>query len=246
MQTAIQKNFNRACSTYDEHSQLQQESGRYLLGKTKPYVSPRPRCLDLGCGTGYTTQQLCRWLQPRHCTAIDSAKALLALSEARLPSTNTRCCHLDFDRPLPFPASSFDVIFSNMAVQWSTDLPALLAQTYHLLKQGGILCFSLPTTGTFNRLNARSVNDFHTRTALEAYLRTSGYSLLLSETHATDYAFQDPIAALRTLKAIGANTVKTRFPALRGKGWLNKLFIQPSKEVRLDYHISYFVARKTQ
>ena len=67
----IQHSFNRAASSYDDHCHAQQRAGSKLIQLIKPLHAQAERVLDLGCGTGMTTQQLASQYDYQDFHAID-------------------------------------------------------------------------------------------------------------------------------------------------------------------------------
>lgn len=107
---------------------------------------------DLGCGTGELTRVLADRLPNSDTLGIDSSREMLAKSG-------------DFARPgLRFEASdildlsgTFDVIFSNAALQWVPDHDALLARLWTHLAPDGQLAVQVPSN--FDHPSHRLLND---------------------------------------------------------------------------------------
>ena len=114
---------------------------------------PGPRVLDLGCGDGALTAWLHRRLQARDTLGIDHAPAMLAAASAHA-GDGLRFEQADIATFAP--SEPFDVVFSNAALQWLPDHPALLARLASWLAPGGQLAMQMPA-------NDRAVT--HTRAA---------------------------------------------------------------------------------
>ena len=76
--------FNKAANTYDDHSSTQQHAGKKLISLLLNDCRRADRMIDLGCGTGTTTEQLAKRIHYQHFHAIDIADQLLAKTECRL------------------------------------------------------------------------------------------------------------------------------------------------------------------
>ncbi len=106
-------------------------------------VQPRPgmRVVDLGCGTGELTRELHVHLDARETVGIDSSPAMLAKA-AGFASDGLRFVAGDIDA---FSGEGdFDLIFSNAALQWVPDHPALLRRLTAALSERGQLAVQVP------------------------------------------------------------------------------------------------------
>jgi phosphoethanolamine N-methyltransferase len=96
--------------------------------------------LDVGCGLGVIDELLVREHGARSVTGIDIDPALLELMQRRIERARLT------DRirgqrvepgPLPFAASSFDVVFSKDAMVQIPDKAAIFAEVLRVLRPGG-------------------------------------------------------------------------------------------------------------
>src|SRR5262249_1998089 len=141
----------QAEETYDDNCQVQREIGNRLIELVVNDRREFQRIIDLGCGTGLVTAQLANQINYRDFHAIDIADLLLAKAKERLAHHSIQTYSAYFDR-LPTYDFSFDLVFSNMALQWSRCLIASLTCFASLLTPGGLFAFSIPLPGTFNEL----------------------------------------------------------------------------------------------
>lgn len=123
--------------TYERFAVERRQPFDDLLALVQP--CPGGRVVDLGCGTGALTAELHRHSQAAHTVGIDRSAAMLARAEEG-PG-------LQFDAGdlATFETSGFDLVFSNAALQWVGDHPALLARLVGALGPGGQLAFQVPT-----------------------------------------------------------------------------------------------------
>lgn len=103
-----------------------------------PELPPRPRVLDIGCGTGSQTRVLARLLDAQ-ITAVDIHAPYL--EELAREPVETRCLSMD---SLDFPPETFDLIWSEGAV-FVVGVSKALELWGPLLKPGGCLAFSEAT-----------------------------------------------------------------------------------------------------
>jgi ubiquinone/menaquinone biosynthesis C-methylase UbiE len=96
------------------------------------------RVLDLGCGDGLTPDKLglpSDW----QIIGIDVKPAAVSKARSNFPHRAFVCSAAE---KLPFKASSFDRVISNIALPY-TDIPRSLAEIYRVLAPGGTLLASL-------------------------------------------------------------------------------------------------------
>jgi trans-aconitate 2-methyltransferase len=106
-------------------------------------VQPRPgmRVVDLGCGTGELTVEVHRRLQASETLGVDSSAAMLAKSAA-FAGNGVRFERGDiggFTAPRPL-----DLVFSNAALHWLPDHPALLQRLTRAVAADGQLAVQVP------------------------------------------------------------------------------------------------------
>ncbi|MDX1696705.1 MAG: malonyl-ACP O-methyltransferase BioC [Thiohalobacterales bacterium] len=146
--------FERAAATYDAAAALQYEVGDRMMERLD-YIRLRPaRVLDLGAGTGRFASALLKRYRGADVVALDIAPAMLAQTQARGGwLRKPRCVCADAER-LPFADDSFDLVFSNLMLQWSGDLEATLAGLLRVVAPGGLLMFTTFGPDTLPELRA--------------------------------------------------------------------------------------------
>lgn len=104
-------------------------------------VEPRPglRVVDLGCGTGDLTALLHRTLAAARTVGVDSSSSMLASAPAE-PGLSFVC----EDIARFAPSTPVDLVFSNAALHWLPDHPALLRRLTSFLDAGGQLAVQVP------------------------------------------------------------------------------------------------------
>jgi malonyl-CoA O-methyltransferase len=131
-------------------------------------------------------------------------------SQSRLPA---RVC-ADIEQ-LPFAADHFDLLWSNLALQWVGDLEASLRGLHRVLKPGGLLMFSTFGPDTLKELREAfagldthaHVNRFVDMHDIGDMLVHAGYSHPVMEMERLTLTYAELKSLLRELKAIGAHTV---------------------------------------
>jgi malonyl-CoA O-methyltransferase len=236
----IQQAFDRAADSYDDHSHVQQQVGMKLIQLIKLAQPNAESLLDLGCGTGITTQALAAQYQYRDFQAIDIAPSLLKKAYERLHEKKIKINEMNFDR-LSNDYSSFDIIYSNMALQWSINLSILLQNLRSLLHEKAHLAFSIPLAGTFMELEPHcALNPFYEMEAISDFLIQHQYEIIKQEKENIILEFNHPLTALKSIKQIGANHVHQR----EHKGLKTQSSFAKFHAKKLTYVIGYFIARK--
>ena len=104
-----------------------------------PVAEPR-RVADLGCGPGNSTTLLrARWPEAE-IDGIDLAPEMLA--DARKSGIDAR--FIEADIATWTPQDSYDVIYSNAALQWLADHQTLLPRLLSFVRPGGALAVQVP------------------------------------------------------------------------------------------------------
>jgi len=134
--------FDRIADRYDDHAALEREVCLRLLERTEFLRRSPLQILDLGCGTGLGSEQLKRKFRKAQLVGLDISRAML--SNARRRSSLMRplkvvCGDIG---ALPFSHGTADMVFSNLASYWCTDLLAMFSEIRRVLRPGGMLLFT--------------------------------------------------------------------------------------------------------
>lgn len=236
----IQTMFDRAAANYDKHCHLQLQTGNKLIQLLSATNNSFHQIIDLGCGTGFITNKLAAYYPSSHIHATDHSTASLSFAKERLTRTNIKTYSADFNS-LSNIDTIFNLAFANMSLQWCHDFEISLALIKNILAKNGVLAFSIPTLGTFKELAPHfSLHSFYDVKDLHKILNKQKYNIITQHHHTFTLYFDNTIAALRSIKNVGANYVYQRqHRGLSGKSLLSKTNI-----TQLTYHISYFIARK--
>jgi trans-aconitate 2-methyltransferase len=122
---------------------------RFAAERSRPFfdllelLAPIPggRAVDLGCGTGELTRELHGRSRAAETVGIDSSEAMLAKSA---PFAGDGLRFERADVAAFSPRAEYDLVFSNAALHWVPDHPALLARLTAALRSGGQLAFQVP------------------------------------------------------------------------------------------------------
>jgi len=139
MPTATNAKWNAA--DYAANSAVQQAWARELVAKLK--LRGDEHILDVGCGDGKVTAEIARAVPHGCATGVDSSRQMISFAKKTFSAKkNPNLAFRVMDaRRLRF-ATKFDVVFSNAALHWVDDHPAILRGAAGVLKSGGRLLVS--------------------------------------------------------------------------------------------------------
>lgn len=231
----IQRCFDKAVNTYDLFSYPQQMIGHQLVEKLTKFQKSAYSIVDLGCGTGSVTKILADSMNYYHFSAIDLSESFILKAIDRLKPYKIACFKQDFENMKAI--FSADLVFSNMALHWSSDISSLFCNVNKILKPAGIFAFTIPVHGTFHELNT-SKNDFFSHEDVLSKIGVAGFDIIESEEDSIVIGFNSWLSALRSIKATGAN-----YLFKKEKRSLKKV-LPFSGAPSLTYTTGYFIARK--
>jgi len=236
---AIRRAFERAAPTYAAAATLQKEIARRLDDHLDEMKIQPARILDAGCGPGIGFDHLRARYPQAELIGLDLAQAMLqqARGHAAPPSLFGRLAKLWQSVPevryvcgdieaLPLAKDSVDLIWSNLALQWATDLPNALRQLHRVLRPEGLLLFSTFGPDTLKELRAAftgldgygHVNRFIDMHDIGDMLVHAGFAHPVMEMELITVTYPDLKGVLRELKEIGAHTVvEGQRPGLMGR-----------------------------
>ena len=221
---AIRQSFDRAAADYDRHAVLEQEIESRLLERVE-YLQQKPLLVvDVGCGTGSASRLLSAQFETASVIALDWSVGMLRQVGDVTEKKPWRLC-TDM-HALPMAPRSVDLIFSNLALQWSHDLSRAFNEFRRVMKPGAMLLFSCYGPDTLYELKAAwramdelpHVNDFPDMHDIGDELMAVGFREPVMDVERLTLEYPDVMALMRELKGSGAHNVAAgRFRGLTGK-----------------------------
>jgi len=222
----MQRAFERAAATYDAAAELQYEIGNRLIERMD-FIRIKPRrILDLGAGTGMFSAALMKRYRKADVVALDIAPSMLARAQARGGWLRRPACVCADGEVLPFADDSFEFIFSNLMLQWCTDLEPVFSELRRVLAPGGLLMFTTFGPDTLGELRASwEAVDGYTHVNRFVDLHDIGDSLVrtrwaepVMDSERITVTYRELPRLLADLKQIGAhNVTRGRARGLTGK-----------------------------
>ena len=242
----VAQRFAKAGQSYVEHAVVQKQISAQLFEYLKSYCPKTfDSVLEIGCGSGNLTHLFQTHFQfdqlflndlyedvDQHFSTIQNIAWLIGdIEQLELPS-------------------ELDAVISSSALQWMTDLPALLQRIHDALKPKGYLGFS--TFGENNLIEIKQLTgqglNYYSLEALQQQLQENGFEILLIQQAYKQAYFDHPKSVLQHLKATGVTATAT------SHRWTKQSLQQfysdyqqfyDEQGFRLTYHPIYVIARRT-
>lgn len=235
----VKRSFSSASESYDEHAVLQREIGDRLLAHLNFTKIEPKRILDIGCGTGYFTRLLRDKYSKAEITALDLSESMVATTRSahkrRLPWHGRNLHASGNAAALPLKNERFDLVCSNLAMQWVPEPEKMLAEMRRVLAPGGLILFSTFGRRTLSELRQTLAaiepeNAGHVLPFPDVMSLGDAISKLAIETPVTDadlftLTYPDTISLVRELKGLGASAsaIRGRKSGLYGRSLIRKL-----------------------
>lgn len=215
----IRAAFEASAGRYDEVAFLQREVGSRLLERLQLVKKQPQQILDVGSGTGFCSEAMAQHYKQAHIVSLDLAETMLRHTRNRFTRWQRLRRRPGFvcgdAEQLPFADASFDMLFSNLTVQWCSDLEQTFSEFHRVLKPGGVLFYTTLGPDTLRELRASwaEVDDrVHVNTFLDmhdvgdAMLRARLAEPVLDTEHLT-FTYRDSMLLMRDLKELGAHNI---------------------------------------
>jgi len=259
----IQKHFDAKAICYESSAVLQRNVCQELLQRLD-LTSLKPAVvLDVGCGTGWGTQDLLKKYKKAKIISLDLSPEMLKQTKSKgswLRKPKLICADAE---GIPLENESVDLVFSNLMLQWC-DYKKVFAEFKRVLKPDGLLMFSTFGPDTLKELKQSwaqvddhaHVNEFTDMHDLGDELIHAGLAEPVMDMDVMKLTYEDVISVMKDLKAIGANTIlknqkKTAETGLVTPGKLKRVIsyyeqFRSNDLIPASYEVVYGHAWKTQ
>lgn len=257
-QNGIIRSFNRAAISYDKANFLQCDTGEQLFNLLPSHIFP-DLIVDIGCGTGSFTAKLARTFPKAEVIGIDGADNMVKFAqECFSMRKNLKFWHQNADN-LPLPDAATDLIFSNLMLQWSTDINVTLREWHRILRPSGHLLLSTVGDGSlqeltyaFEKIDSYShINNFITEKQLLMTMNQTGFKNLQFSDKRICRTFAAIDDLMLELKMFGSHNITYNRPrGLSGKHKFKRLqtiydaYRDCNNRLPLSFEIYYVQATK--
>lgn len=247
----VKTRFNRNFESYNQQAVVQQQIASKLVALLLKFGQTRfERLLEIGCGTGFLTQQMVSNYAIHNYFLNDLAESAFEQTQQHLfLNTNTNIRFIAGDAETIALPENLDALISSSTFQWFNNPESFIAKTNYLLNNAGILAFS-----SFGQQNFGEIKtvmnlglDYKNLTELKAMLEPF-FEILHAEEWLQPITFQDPTAVLKHMKSTGVNGLNNGY---FGKEQLAKFtksyqkqFANADGSVSLTYHPIIIIAKK--
>ncbi|MDB5807962.1 MAG: Malonyl-[acyl-carrier protein] O-methyltransferase [Betaproteobacteria bacterium] len=230
----VRESFDKAARGYDAAAVLQHEVCRRMLSRLE-FVKLQPAAiLDAGCGTGNVLPDFYARFPRAQLCALDIAPAMLREARGHAPWLKRVlgrgmlpvCGDIEH---LPLKSGAFDLVWSNLALQWVNDPPHAFIELRRALAPGGLLMFSTLGPDTLKELRAAyadtdrytHVNRFIDMHDVGDMLVHAGFADPVMDMEYITLTYADVRALMHDLKAIGAHNANAgRRPGMTARATL--------------------------
>ncbi len=246
----VKKQFDCGLNTYSQEALVQKYIAKQLMFELCSLNLPsHSRLFEIGCGTGFLTQNVIEHLKVDELIVNDIAST----SKRKIQELEMRYGnHIKFiegdAEEIDFP-QQLDAAISGSTIQWFKNKQHFFDKVYKSLKPNGVLAFS--SFGCDNYKEIKLLTgvglDYLCLNELTEML-SDKFKILSSSEWLEEKEFDTPINVLRHMKQIGVNGIRQSY---FGKKQLNDFteayqqqFSNDSGSVKLTYNPIMIIAQK--
>ena len=196
----IRQSFQESLETYRREAAVQQRIAETLACRIVQHVPPPTRLLEIGCGTGFLTENLRPWSR-------SSTYYLNDLNEEAGYLFDRRYRFIGGDAETMDLPGDLDAIVSASTFQWLHNLSVFFAKAFGLLRSNGVLAFSTFGPAHFQELRKLTGNGltYFSQEDLAACLEKKNFQLLFSHEEKITLYFDQAVDVLRHLRKTGVS-----------------------------------------
>lgn len=224
--------FAAAADSYDETAVVQKEAAERLVDCLKRYsrVAPKSDILEFGAGSGLLTRRLVEEYRPKSVSIVD----IFEVGPFNI-CHDERYYLRDAEIWVTEATGKYDLVASSSTFQWFADLFTFLKNCRSILKDDGILAFSIYIKGNLAELDAFRPVPLNYHSFEDIYRGLSdNYDIIFAEEKDRRVEFGNVRELLMHLKHTG----------VAGSAPSGKLRLSDMQSLRaLTYRYGIFIAR---
>jgi len=226
---AVRRSFDRAARAYEPAAVLQAEVEARLLERLELTTLAPARILDLGTGPGRALKPLARHFRKSRLVAADIASAMLGEARRARPRFRRVGFVNAAAEALPFADASFELVFSNLTLQWCPDPDRVFREVRRVLDERSLFLFTSFGPDTLRELREAwrevdghsHVHDFADMHDVGDALVRAGFAEPVMDVEHFTVTYPSVRELMLDLKRIGArNAAADRPRVLTGRGRL--------------------------
>jgi malonyl-CoA O-methyltransferase len=211
----VRRSFDRASRTYDASAAVQAEIRTRLLERLDVVRLQPKAVLDLGAGTGHASRDLKRRYPSAQVVALDSSWSMLRES-ARQQRFLRRFAPVCADaHRLSLRSQSFDLVLSNLLLEWCHDPDAVFAEAARVLRPQGLFTFTTVGPDTLKEVRElwRGIDPFtHVHRFIDMHdfgdaLVRAGFAEPVMDTERLTVTYSDLSALVAEIRGSGAHNL---------------------------------------
>ena len=254
----IAARFGQATEAYHAFATVQKQSAKRLISLAQvSNTLPEGPILEIGCGTGFVTQELVRSFPHRSIEVTDLSSEMLRFCREHLQISTQQASLLSFHlldgETSNCNVQKYALIAGGFVLQWFRYPEKSILNLLDQLLPGGQLLLSFPTCHSFSewRQVCQLLNFPFTANALpdaQALMQkmTQNNLQVVLEEASFDTVHSDAAQFFRELKAIGAgfSTARKKMSASQMKQLIQVWNQQSGDKVYVHHHIAFCSIRR--
>jgi len=190
------KNFDAGAHQYDQYADIQKLIAIELCQKIE--TAPK-KILEIGCGTGFLTNQLIDKYPKSKIIATDISPNMIAKCQQKFKESDVLKFQVMDGENIKLDGK-FDLIVSSMTFQWFENLPKATRDLKKILNPNGMLYFDLPSRESFPEWR-----DILERNNFNSGLIKAPVEIGVFETKTYKKQYDTGLSFLGKMKKIGAH-----------------------------------------
>ncbi|MEQ9263792.1 MAG: methyltransferase domain-containing protein [Balneolaceae bacterium] len=147
----VAKEFGQSVQDYHSKAVIQKKVAEGLIVSLRPWkgIIPAGPILEVGCGTGFLSEQIVQEFPSRDIHITDASKEMVAFTEQSIGKAgNLDYSVLDVNE-ITDTTERYALVVSNFSAQWFSDTAIGLEKLSSMLLPGGLLLVAFPGNQSF-------------------------------------------------------------------------------------------------